>query len=114
MKRYGSNPSPPDSTTKPRPPPSPSRATRNASGNDLVDLIGECLARGHSVEIVKCGQYAKPGKPFLCRVSSGGFGSDDHLVYGDDARTILLKAMEHVLAHGFTQEQDRYGLGRRR
>jgi len=81
--------------------------------DDLLALIQRCLDRGHSVEIVKCGQHAKPGKPYLARVDRGGFGTDDHLVYGSDAEKILREAMEHVLEHGFTQPQDRYGLGRK-
>jgi hypothetical protein len=80
---------------------------------DLLGLIRRCLDRGHSVEIVRCGQFAEPGRPYLCAVRRGGFGSDSHLVYGDNAENIMREAMEHVLANGFTQPQDRYGLGRK-
>jgi hypothetical protein len=79
----------------------------------LLELIQRCLDRGHCVEIVRCGAHAAPGKPYLCAVRRGGFGSDTHLVYGDHPETIMRKAMTHVLARGFTQPQDRYGLGRK-
>lgn len=80
-------------------------------GAGLLALIQQCLDKGHSVEIFRCGRYAEPSRPYLCRVTLGGFGSADHLVYGDNAENIMREAMEHVLANGFTQPQDRYGLG---
>lgn len=77
---------------------------------DIESLIQRCLDREFSVEIIRCGQYAKPGKPYLCRVSSGyGTGLREHLVYGGDAPAIMREAMTHVLKRGFTETYD-YGL----
>lgn len=89
------------------------RAGRSADElMQLMQLIGQCLDRDIGVQVVKCGRYAEPGKPYLCRLTRGfGTAKEDHLVYGNNAREILLDAMEHVLARGFTQPQDRYGLG---
>lgn len=79
--------------------------------SEIIELVQQCLDREYSVEIVRCGQFSKPGQPYLCRVSSGyGTALREHLVYGNDAPKIMVKAMKHVLTHGFTQNQDRYGL----
>ena len=81
-------------------------------GNEIVKLIQQCLILDISVKIVRCGQYAKPGKPYLCRVMRGiGTAKRDYLVYGDDSEAIMREEMQHVLKKGFTQKQDRYGLG---
>jgi hypothetical protein len=78
--------------------------------DEIISLIQRCLDRKFSVTIIRCGKYARPGRPYLCRVSSGhGTGERDHLVYGDDVPAMMKEAMEQVLEHGFTQDQNRYG-----
>ena len=77
----------------------------------IIELIQLCLTRKISVEIVRCGPYAKPGKPYLCRARQGeGINQVEHLVYGNDAEAVMREAMEHVLEKGFTETYD-YGLG---